>query len=129
MMTKNTANFVFLFLFIYLLLTHSLRVTGCSKTIDNIFYNKPMLNIIAGMKQALVYQIFWWSNFWLNHLQLMQNLDKHVNYKDARRTLIRQNLKMTYTKSAGKNTSNPDSNAVLEHFLQIINKLLDKHVR
>ena len=57
----------------------------------------------------------------------MQNLDKHVNYKDAIRTLIRQNLKMTYTKSVGKNTNNPDSNVVLEHFLQIINKLLDKH--
>ena len=35
----------------------------------------------------------------------MQNLNKLVNYKDAIRTLIRQNLKMAYTKSAGKNTA------------------------
>ena len=34
----------------------------------------------------------------------MQNFNKHVNYKDAIRTLIRQNLKMSYTKSVGKNT-------------------------
>ena len=57
----------------------------------------------------------------------MENLNKHVNCKDAIRTL-RRNLKMTYTKSAGKNTVViPDSNVALEHFLQIINKLLEKH--
>ena len=32
----------------------------------------------------------------------MQNLNKHGNYTDAIKTLIRQNLKMTYKKSAGK---------------------------
>ena len=53
--------------------------------------------------------------------------DQTYKVNDAIRTLIRQNLKMTYTKSAGKNTSNPDSNVALEHFLEILNRLLDKH--
>ena len=70
----------------------------------------------------MLYQIIW-SKFRLKHLQPMQNLNKNINYKDAIRTLIRQNLKMIYTKSA----DNPDSSVALEHFLQKINKLLDKY--
>ena len=45
---------------------------------------------------------------------------KHANYKDAIKTLIRQNLKMTFTKSVEKNTV-VRTLLALEHFLQIIN--------
>ena len=34
----------------------------------------------------------------------MKKLNKHVNYKDATRILIRQDFKLTYTKSVRKNT-------------------------
>ena len=48
---KNTANFLdTMFSYSYLpFINTPTRVTGHSKTlIDNIFYNKPMLNITAG---------------------------------------------------------------------------------
>ena len=79
------------------------RVTGHSKILtDNIFYNKPMLNITAGNISSIISDHL--IQFLIEPLQLMQNLNKHLNYRDAIRTLIRQNLKMTYSKSAGKNT-------------------------
>ena len=34
----------------------------------------------------------------------MQNLNKHANYKDAIRTLIRQNLEIIWTKLTRKKT-------------------------
>ena len=82
-------------------------MTGNSKTlIDNIFYNKPMLNITAGnissaISDHLIQLLIETS---LSNSKLEQTY-KHVNSKDAIRTLIRQNLKMTYTKLVGKNTA------------------------
>ena len=61
-----------------------------------------MLNITAGNISSIISDHL--IQFLIEPLQLMQNLNKHLNYRDAIRTLIRQNLKMTYSKSAGKNT-------------------------
>ena len=54
---KNTANFLdTMFSYSYLLFINTpTRVTGHSKTlIDNIFYNKPMLNITAGTISSVI---------------------------------------------------------------------------
>ena len=54
---KNTANFLdSMFSYSYLpFINTPTRVTGNSKTlIDNIFYNKPMLNITAGNISSIV---------------------------------------------------------------------------
>ena len=54
---KNTANFLdTMFSYSYLLFINTpTRVTGHSKTlIDNIFYNKPMLNITAGNISSVI---------------------------------------------------------------------------
>ena len=80
------------------------RVTGHSKTlIDNIFYNKPMLNITAGNISSVISDHL--IQFLIEPSSSNAKLIKHVNCKDAIRTLIRQNLKMTYTKLLGKNTA------------------------
>ena len=51
----------------------------------------------------------------LTNAKLEQACKLQICYKNFDKI----NLKMTYTKSAGKNTSNSDSNVALEHFLQI----------
>ena len=54
---KNTANFLdTMFSYSYLpFINTPTRVTGHSKTlIDNIFYNKPMLNITAGNISSVI---------------------------------------------------------------------------
>ena len=67
------------------------RVSGHSKTlIDNIFYNKPMLNITSGSISSVISQHL---NKYLIEPSLSNAKLKHANYKDAIKTLIRQNLK------------------------------------
>ena len=53
---KNTANFLdTMFSYSYLpFINTPPRVTGNSKTIDNIFYNKPMVNITAGNISSVI---------------------------------------------------------------------------
>ena len=103
---KNTANFLdTMFSYSYLpFINTPTRVTGHSKTlIDNIFYNKPMLNITAGNISSVISDHL--IQFLIEPSSSNAKLIKHVNCKDAIRTLIRQNLKMTYTKLVGKNTA------------------------
>ena len=102
---KNTANFLHtMFSYSYLpFINAPTRVTGHSKTlIDNIFYNKPMLNITAGNISSVISDHL--IQFLIEPSSTNAKLEQHVNYNDAIRTLIRQNLKMTYAKSAGKKT-------------------------
>ena len=59
----------------------------------------------------------------------MQNLNKHVyklqrSYKNFDQKKSKNDLQNISWK---EHCSNPDSNVALEHFLQIINKLPDKH--
>ena len=70
---------------------------GHSKTlIDNIFYNKPMLNITAGnissVKSDHLIQFFIEPS--LSNAKLEQTCKLQRCYKN----LIKQNLKITYTK-------------------------------
>ena len=102
---KNTANSLdTMFSYFYLhFINIPARATGYSKTlIDNFFYNKTMLKITAKNISHIVSDPL--IQFLIEPSATNANLKKHVNYKDDIRTLIRQNLKMTYTKSAGKNT-------------------------
>ena len=117
---RNKANFVdtkFSYSHLPLINTPT-RVSGHSKTlIDNIFYNKPMLNITSGSISSVRSEHL---NKYLIEPSLSNGKLKHANYKDAIKTLIRQNLKMTFTKSVEKNTV-VRTLLALEHFLQIIN--------
>ena len=101
---KNTENFLdTMFPYSYLpFINTPTRVTGHSKTlIDIIFYNKPMLNITAGNISSIISDHL--IQFLIEPSATNAKLEQ-INYKDAIRTLIRQNLEMTYTKSAGKST-------------------------
>ena len=63
-------------------------MTGRSKTlIDNIFYNKPMLIIIAGTIRSVILNLLIQVLIELSSA-VMQNLNKYVNYKDTVRNLI-----------------------------------------
>ena len=63
-------------------------MTGRSKTlIDNIFYNKPMLSIIAGTITSVILNLLIQVLIELSSA-VMQNLNKYVNYKDTVRNLI-----------------------------------------
>ena len=62
-----------------------------------------MLNITAGNKSSVISDHL--IQFLIEPSLPNPNVNKHVNCKDAIRTLIRQNLKIKYTKSVGKNTA------------------------
>ena len=53
------------------------------------------------------------------------NLNKHVNCKDTIRTLMKQNLKMTYTKLVGKNNAVPCKFKFSTRTFSTSNKLLE----
>ena len=61
-----------------------------------------MLTVTAGNISSVISDHL--IQFLIEHLHLMQNWNKHVSYKDAIGTLIRQNFRMTHTKSVGMNT-------------------------
>ena len=116
---KNTANFLdTMFSYSYLpFINTPTRVTGHSKTlIDNIFYNKPMLNITAGNISSVI------SDHLIQFLIELSSTNAKLE-----QTCKLQRCYKNFDKTKFKNCSNPDSNVALEHFLQIINKLLDKH--
>ena len=89
---KNTANFLeAMFHYSYLpVINTPTRVTSHSKTIDNIFYDTPMLNITAGNINSVI------SDHLIQFvIEPSSSTAKVVNCKDSIRTLIRQNLKTT----------------------------------
>ena len=93
---------MFSYFYLPFISTHT-RVTCNSKTfIDNIFYNKPILNITAGNISSTISDHL--IQFLMEPSATNAKLEQTYNYKDATRTLIRENLQMTYIKSAGKNT-------------------------
>ena len=102
---KYTANFLDkMFSYSYLLFINTpTRVTSHSKTlIDNIFYNRPMLNITAGSISSII------SNHIIQFLvepsaanvKLEQTLKLQRCYKNSDKTKFKNGL----TKSAGNNT-------------------------
>ena len=119
---KNTANFLdTMFTYSYLpFINTPTRVTGHSKKlIDNLFYNKPILNLTAGNinKQFLIEPSS-------TNAKLEQICKLPRWYKNFDKTKFKNDLHKISWK---EHCSNPDSNFAPEHFLQIINKLLDKH--
>ena len=103
------------------------RVTGHSKTlIDNIFYNKPMLNISAGNLSSIIsdHLIQFLTEPSATNAKLEQTCKLQRCYKNFDKIKFKNDL---HKISWREHCSNPDSNVALEHFLQIINKLLDKH--
>ena len=102
-------------------------MTGNSKTlIDNIFYNKPMLNITAGNISPVIsdHLIQFLTEPSSTNAKLEQTCKLQQCYKNFDKTNFDNDLRKISWK---EHCSNPDSNVALEHFLQIINKLLDKH--
>ena len=103
------------------------RVTGHSKTlIDNIFCNKPMLNPTAGnisfvISDHLIQFLIEPSSY---NATLEQTSKLQRYYKNFDKAKFINDLHKISWK---EDCSNPDSNVALEHFLQIIYKLLDKH--
>ena len=126
---KNTADFLdTMFSYSYLpFINTRTRVTGNSKTlIDNTFYNKPMLNITAGNISSAISDHL--TQFLIepssSNAKLQQTCKLQRCYKNFEKAKFKNDLHKISWK---ENCSNPDSNVVLEHLLQIINKLLHKH--
>ena len=70
------------------------RVTGHRITlIDNTLYNKTMLNVTARNIRSVISDHL--IQFLTESSSSNVKIEQHVNCKDALRTLIRQNLKMT----------------------------------
>ena len=103
------------------------RVTGHSKTlIDNIFCNKPMLNttdenISFVVSDHLIQFLIEPSSY---NATLEQTCKLQRYYKNFDKAKFKNDLHKISWK---EHCSNPDLNVALEHFLQIINKLLDNH--
>ena len=125
---KNTANFLdTVFSYSYLpFINTPTRVTDHSKTIDNIFYNNPILNITTGNISSVIsdHLIQFLIEPSATNAKLEQTCKLKRCYKNFDKTNSRNELHKISWK---EHCSNPDSNVALERFLQIINKLLDKH--
>ena len=126
---KNNANFLdTMFFYSYLpFINTPTRVTGHSITLtDCIFYNKPMLNINAGNIRSVIsdHLIQFLIELSSTNAKLEQTCKLQRCYKNFDNTKFKNDL---HKISRKEHCSNPDSNVALEHFLQIINKLLDKH--
>ena len=126
---KNTANFLDpTFSYSYLpFINTPTRVTGHSKTlIDNIFYNKPMLNITAGNISSVIsdHLIQFLIEPSSSNAKLEQTYQLQRCYKNFDKAKFKNDLHKISWK---KHCSNPNSNLALEHFLKIINKLLGKY--
>ena len=117
---KNTANFLdTMFSYSYLpLINTCTRVTGHLKAlIDNIFYNKPILNITAVNISSVI------SDHLIQFLiepssinaKLEQTFKVQRYYKNYKTKFKSNLLKISSRK---EHCSDADSNVTLEHFLQ-----------
>ena len=116
---KNTANFLdTMFSYSYLpFINTPTRVTGHSKTlIDNIFYNKPMLNITAGNISSVIsdYLIQFLIEPSSSNAKLKQTCKLQRRYKKFDKAKFKSDLHKISWK---EHCTNPDSNVALEHFL------------
>ena len=86
-----------------------------------------MLNITAGNISSIVsdHLIQFLIESSATNAKLEQTCKLQRCYKNFNKTKFKNDLHKISWK---EHCSNPDSNVALEHFLQIINKLLDKHV-
>ena len=122
---RNTANFLdTMFSYSYLpFINTPNRVTGCSKTlIDNIFYNKPVLNMSAkNITSVISDHLFQFlTEPYSTNAKLKQTCKLQRCYENFGETRFRNNLNKINRK---EHCSNPDSNVALEYFLKIINNI------
>ena len=126
---KNTANFLdTMFSCSYLpFINIPTRVRGHLKTlIDNIFYNRPRLNITAGNLTSIISDHL--IQFLIEPSATNEKLEEAFKLQRCYKNFDKAKFKNDLLKISWKEyCSNPDSNVALEHFLQIIDKLLDKH--
>ena len=127
---KNTASFLdAMFFYSYLpFLNTPTRVTDHSKTlIDNIFYNKPMLNKAAGNISSVIsdhlIQLLIEPTMISINAKFEQTCKLQRYYKNFDQTKFKNDLHKINWK---KHCSIANSNVTLVHFGQIISKLLDK---
>ena len=126
---KNTSNVLDTILshsFLPFITTRT-RITRNTKTlIDNIFYNKPLNDIMSGnlssiISDHLIQFLIEPSKFIKNSPQLVyrQRCYKNFDKLQFRAELIKINWDSL--------CHDPNSNSALEHFLKIVEKLLDKY--
>ena len=104
------------------------RVTSHSKRLtDNIFYNKPMLNITAGNISSIISDHL--IQFLIEPSATNAKLEQTRKLQRCHKNLIRQNKDDLHKISWKEHCSNPDSNVALEHFLRRVNNLPNKLIR
>ena len=127
---KNTDNFLHTMFSQSFLpyITTPTRITRNTKTlIDNIYYNKPLNNIISGNLSNIISDHL--IQFSIEPLDFSEKSSKMMNRQRCYKNFDKLKFKGDFVKVNWDGfclTSNP--NDALAHFLKIINKLLDKHV-
>ena len=126
---QNTSNFLDAMLSHSFLpfITTPTRITRSTKIlIDNIFYSKPLNDIMSGnlsriISDHLIQFLIEPSKFTKKLLQMVyrQRCYKNFDKLQFRADLIKVNW--------GSFCHDPDPNSAVEHFLKIVEKLLDKH--
>ena len=126
---KNISNFL------DTMLSHSFRsfittptrITRNTKIlIDNIFYNKPLNDIVSGNLISIIYDHL--IQFLIEPSKFTEKLPQMVYkqrcYKNFDKLQFRADLiKVKW----GSFCHDPDPNSAVEHFLRIIERLLDEH--
>ena len=126
---KNTGNFLdTMFSHSFLpYVTTPTRITRNTKTlIDNIYYNKPLNNIISGNLSSIISDHL--IQFLIEPLDFSEKSSKMINRQRCYKNFDKLKFKADLVKVNWDGfclTSNP--NDTLAHFLKIVNKLLDKH--
>ena len=126
---KNTGNFldtVFSQSFLPYITTPT-RITRNTKTlIDNIYYNKPLNNIISGNLSSIISDHL--IQFLIEPLDFSEKSSKMINRQRCYKNFDKLKFKADFAKVIWDGfclTSNP--NDALAHLLKIVNKLLYKH--
>ena len=103
------------------------RVTGHRITlIDNTLYNKPMLNVTARNISSVIsdHLIQFLTESSSSNVKIEQTRKLQRCFKNFDKAKFKNDLNKFSWK---EHCSIPDSNVALESFLQILNKLLNKH--
>ena len=126
---KNTGNFLhtrFSQSFLPYITTPT-RITRNTKTlIDNIYYNKPLNNIISGNLSSIISDHL--IQFLIGPLDFSEKSSKIVNRQRCYKNFDKLKFKTDLVKINWDGFClNSNLNDALAHFLKIVNKLLDKH--
>ena len=126
---QNTSNFLDAMLSHFFLpfITTLTRMTRNTKSlIDNNFYNKPLNDIMSGNLSSIISDqlIQFLTEPSKSSKKSLQMVYRKRCYKNFGKLQFRADLiKVNW----GSFCHDPDPNSTLEHFLKIVEKLLDKH--